>query len=442
MSETPTQPSADALSQNGDSAGAGADRNAVLALMGSRNFFSLWLGQMLSQVGDRFRFVAVLVIVNDLTGGDPLAITVLTFTVVVPQFLFGLLGGAVSDRVDRKMVMIVSDVLRGLLVLPVLFVNSPDRLWIIYIGSIGMEIISVFFYPARNAVIPNIIGPGQLMTANALMQGSYIVALIVGSTLAGYLTALLGTDFAIVFDAVTFFFSAGAIAVMIVPPLAAALNGERPTPAELWREIKAGLRFIQSRRDLQTVLVVTAVAMLGLGSIIVLGISYLETRLNVAAEGYGNTVASVGIGILIGGLLISRIAGRVGANVLVGGSLMLVGVAMVAFAGAGNYTVVIVAAVVIGLCLVIARASLDTFTQALVPDEMLGRVQATVQMTLAVATALAQGLAGVLAKLLNSVEYVFALAGCVTIIAGLAAILTLRDAAQEMAKSELVRAHH
>jgi predicted MFS family arabinose efflux permease len=178
-------------------------------------------------------------------------------------------------------------------------------------------------------------------------------------------------------------------------PLAAALNGQRPTAVELWREIKVGLRFIQSRRDLLMVLVITAVAMLGLGAIIVLGISYLETRLNVAAEGYGNTVASMGVGILIGGLLVSRIAGRVPANVLVGGSLILVGVAMVAFAGAGSYTVVVVAAVVIGLCLVIARASLDTFTQALVPDAMLGRVQATVQMTLAVATATAQGLAGI-----------------------------------------------
>jgi len=408
--------------------------------MSGRNFSALWVGQVLSQIGDRFRFVAILVIVNELTGGDPLAITVLTFTVVVPQFLFGLLGGAVSDRVDRKTVMIVSDVLRGVLVLPVLLVDNPARLWIIYLGSIGMEIISVFFYPARNAVIPNIIGPGQLMTANALMQGSYIIALIAGSALAGYLTTWLGTGFAIVFDAVTFFISAGAIALMAIPPLAAAINGERPTPAELWREIKAGLQFIRSRHDLLTVLVVTGVAMLGLGSIIVLGISYLETRLNVEAVGYGNAVASVGIGLLIGGVLVSRIAGRVPANVLVGSSLILVGVAMVAFAGAGNFVVVVVAAVVIGLCLVIARASLDTFTQALVPDEMLGRVQATVQMTLAASTAIAQGLAGVLAKILNSVEAVFFLAGCVTIIAGLAAILLLREAAREMAKSELVRA--
>jgi MFS family permease len=296
MNESTSEPGPDTAPQNDGPKKPG--RSAALALMGDRNFSALWLGQMLSQVGDRFRFVAVLVIVNDLTGGDPLAITVLTFTVVVPQFLFGLLGGAVSDRVDRKMVMIVSDLLRGVLVLPVLLVDNPARLWIIYLGSIGMEIISVFFYPARNAVIPNIIGPGQLMTANALMQGSYIIALIIGSALAGYLTTWLGTGFAIVFDAATFFFSAAAIGIMAVPPLAAALNGERPTPAELWREIKAGLQFIRGRHDLMTVLVVTGVAMLGLGSIIVLGISYLETRLDVEAVGYGNAVAAVGVGLL------------------------------------------------------------------------------------------------------------------------------------------------
>jgi len=414
--------------------------DAVRSLMRSRNFSALWSGQVLSQIGDRFRFVAVLVIVNELTGGDPLAITALTFTVVIPQFLFGLIGGAVSDRVDRKTVMIVSDLLRGVLVLPALLVTTPDRLWIIFICSIGLEIISVFFYPARNAVIPNIIGPGQLMSANALMQVSYIIALIIGSALAGYLTALLGTGFAIAFDGATFFLSAGAIALMTVPRVVSTVNHERPAVAELWQEIKAGLRFIRGRNDLQTILVVTAVAMLGLGSIIVLGISYLETRLNVAAEGYGNAVAAVGVGILVGGVLVTRIAQRVPANVLVGGSLIFVGVAMIAFAGAGSFTVVIISAAVVGVCLVIARASLDTFTQALVPDQMLGRVQAAVQMTLAVSTAVAQGMAGILAKLLNSVENVFVLAGGITIVAGVTAIVSLREAAREMSESELVRA--
>jgi DHA3 family macrolide efflux protein-like MFS transporter len=417
----------------------GLEGNAIRALIRNRSFSALWVGQLLSQTGDRFRFIAILVIVNNLTGGDPLAITALAFTIVVPQFAFGLVGGAVSDRFNRKTVMIVSDVLRGVFSLPILLANNPSHLYLLYIASIGLEVISVFFYPARNAAIPNIVGPGRLMAANALMQGSYIVALIIGAVLAGYLTELLGTDFAIVFDSATFFFSAGMIGLMTIPPVTGVVPGTRPTFTVLWGEIKAGLHFIRGRRDLVTILVIAVVAMLGLGQIVVLGVSYLEQRLNVQAAGYGNTFAAVGLGILIGGLLVSRIAGRVRANVLVGGSLLIVGAAIIAFAGAGNYIVVILAAAIIGLCLVIARASLDTFTQALVPDEMLGRVQAAVQMTQAVGTALAQGLAGVLAELLKSVENVFILAGGVTVIAGLAAIFTLRDAAEELAKSQMMR---
>ena len=408
-------------------------RAAILEILKNRSFFALWLGQLLSETGDRFRFVAVLVIVNNLTGGDPLAITLLTFTIVIPQFVLGLLGGAVTDRVNRKIVLIVSDILRGVLMLPVLLVREPGQLWIVYLCSASLEIVSVFFYPARNAVIPNITRPGQLMTANAVRQGSYVIALIAGSALAGYSIELIGTGGAIIFDSATFFFSAGAIAFMSIPPLSAAPD-ERVTTSELWGDMKDGLRFIGRRQDLMTILGVTAVAMLGLGAIIVLGISYLETRLNVAAQGYGNTVAAVGLGVLIGGVVVSRVVGRVLANVLVGGSLIAVGVAMIAFAGAGNYVVVLISAAIIGICLVMARAALDTFTQALVPDEMLGRVQATVQMTMAVSTALAQGMAGLLAKLLNSVENVFVLAGVITLAAGVTAILTLRDAAREMAR--------
>ncbi len=413
-------------------------RQAITGLIRNRSFSALWVAQFFSQIGDRFRNVAILFLINELTGGNPLALTAYALTIVIPQFVVGLLGGAVVDRVDRKTVMIVSDVLRGAFMLPVLLVRDPSQLWIIYITSVGLEVVSVFFYPARNATLPNIVGPGQLMTANALMQAGYIVALVIGSWLAGILTDLLGTGFAVFFDSATFFVSAGALTFMSVPPLMAAVNGERASPAELWREIKDGLRYIWGQRDLKTVLIVSAVAMLGLGSMIVLGVSYLEEKLNLDASGYGNTLAMVGIGLLVGGALLGRIAGRVAANTLVGGSLIVVGGAMIAFAGAGSYSVVLITAGVVGVCLVIARASLDTFTQTLVPDEMLGRVQSVVQMTIAVGIGAAQFLAGISASLFGN-EITFIIAGLVTIVAGVVAMVTLREAAREMANHELVR---
>jgi len=181
-------------------------RQAVSALVRNKSFSALWVGQLFSQIGDRFRNVAILFLINELTGGNPLALTAYALTIVIPQFVVGLLGGAVVDRVDRKTVMIVSDVLRGVFMLPVLLVQEPAQLWIIYVTSVGLEVISVFFYPARNASLPNIVGPGQLMTANALMQGGYIVALVIGSWLAGMLTKLLGTQFAIFFGLLSLYF--------------------------------------------------------------------------------------------------------------------------------------------------------------------------------------------------------------------------------------------
>jgi len=417
----------------------GERRQAVLGLLHNPSFVALWSGQLLSQVGDRFRFVAVLAIIGQMTD-DPLAITFLALSVTGSQVVFGLLGGAAADRFDRKHVMIIADLLRGLLVLPVLLVDSPSHFWIIYVTAVVLEMVSVFFYPARNAALPGIIGEGQLLTANALMQVSYIIALVIGSALAGILVGLLGTAFAILFDSATFFVSAMAVSVMRIPPPTTENHQGRPSPREIWEEIRAGITFIRQRRDLTIVLIITAIAMLGIGAIIVLGLSYLNIRLNVQAEGFGYAVSMMGVGILIGGVVLSRLAGRMPANVLVGGSLVVVGLAIIAFAAAANYAVVLLTTALIGLCLVIARAALDTFTQTLVPDEMLGRVQAAVNMTIAISTTLAQGLAGLLAKVMNSVEAVFMMAGGVTVVAGVAAIVTLREAAAEMARNRLVRA--
>lgn len=410
-----------------------------MALARNQSYLALWIGQLWSQIGDRFRNVAVLFLISDLTGGNTFAVTLYTLTIIVPQLVVGLLGGAVVDRVDRKTVMIVSDILRGVFMLPLILVQEPSHLWIIYVTSVGLEVVSVFFYPARNATLPNIVGRGQLMSANALMQGGYIVALVIGSFLAGLLTEFFGTAFAVAFDSATFFLSAIAISFMSVPPLMAAINGERTSPSQLWEEIKQGLRFIWGRQDLKVILVVSTVAMLGLGSMIVLGVSYLEERLDLGASGYGFTLAMVGIGLLIGGVLLGRIADRVAANTLVGGSLIIVGLAMIAFAGAGSYSVVLITAGIVGLCLVIARASLDTFTQALVPDEMLGRVQSVVQMTIAAGVGLAQLLASASAGLFGN-EPTFVMAGLVTIAAGIVSITSLREAARKMAEHELVQA--
>ena len=152
-------------------------QQAVHALFHNREFKLLWFGQLLSQVGDQCLLIAAITLISSLSQ-SPMAMLIPAVSLAIPQIAFGLLGGVMADRWNRKLVRIGSDVLRGLIVLSVLFVRSAGQLWILCLAAAGLALVGVFFYPARNAVIPNIVPLGMLLAANSLIQGSYVIALI------------------------------------------------------------------------------------------------------------------------------------------------------------------------------------------------------------------------------------------------------------------------
>lgn len=144
---------------------------------------------------------------------------------------------------------------------------------------------------------------------------------------------------------------------------------------------------------------------------------------------YGIAMSMLGLGSVLGGLVVSRLSRRISASTTVGGMLILAGVAIVAFAIAPNYGIVLVSLAAIGLCVVVARGALDTITQALSPDEVRGRVQSAVSLLVVTATAMAEGLAALLGAL-TGVQTVFVAAGVLTALTGVAAVLVLRGAAR------------
>jgi MFS family permease len=400
-------------------------RQAVRELFRNRNFAFLWVGQLLSQIGDQCLIVAGIALISDLSS-SPLALLVPALVIAAPQIVFGLVGGVIADRMDRKLVMVVSDVLRGLIVLPILFVTSLGQIWILYLAAAGLALIGVSFYPARNASLPRIVSSGSLMTANGLIQGSYIIALIVGPAIAGIAVELWQPS-AILFDSATFFISAMAIVLMRIPgngseSIADGENG-------VWDDIKAGLSFIRHSQVLRRVLAVTAVATLGVGAVILLAIPHLKARLGVGGLEYGLAMSVLGVGSVFGGLIVTRLSRRLSTSTLVGGMLMLAGAAIVAFAYASSYVVVLASVVVIGMCLVVARGALNAITQTLAPDEIRGRVQSSVNIIVVASTTISEGISAVIGSLI-AVQTVFVAAGVVTAMTGLAAVYVLRGAAR------------
>lgn len=398
--------------------------SSLMAAMGQRDFRLLFIGQLFSQIGDQFLFIAALSIINRLTA-SPLALSGLALAISIPQLAFGLVGGVLVDRFDRKRLLIVSDVLRALVILPALLVEQRSDIWILYPAAAGLAIIGTAFYPARNAVIPNIVPPKLLLSANTLIQVSYILALILGATLAGFAVRLWGADAAVWFDSATFLFSALLIALMRIPPNTPSPSHE--SARTMWGQLMQGLRYVTGSHLLLRVLAITAIAALGIGSIQILGLNFLNQRLNVTEQGFGLTMAMVGVGVALGGAVVQRIASRMPANQVVGICLAGVGVAIVVFALAPRFGLVLVAAAGIGLCLVVARAGLATLTQQLVPDQVRGRVESAVNMMVSVSTAAAQGLSGLLGDPhFLGVQGVFISAGVITLGAGLSSIYALK----------------
>jgi DHA3 family macrolide efflux protein-like MFS transporter len=400
------------------------DRTAIISAFHNRSFCALWVGQLISQIGDNFLIVAILFVVSALTD-SPLAIGIMALVVTLPQLFLGLIAGVFVDRLDRKLVMIVSDILRGLAVLALLFVQRADQLYILYIVGFVMATVGLFFNPARNAVIPNIVSGEILLTANALIQASQIIAIILGPSIAGLIIGWLGPAFAFIFESFSFAVSAAAIATMTIPPVDP--KPDKTKSRVIWDQLVEGLLFIKHSSPLLHVMLTTAVATLGFGAIMVLGIIYLDNVLGIGAEGFGFLYAVQGLGVVIGGAMIGRLASNVRTNRIVGGCMVILGLAIIAFAVVPNYLLVLVAVAIIGLSIVVARAALATLTQSLVPDEKRGRVESAVTMVIGASTSASMALSGVLGDLIG-VQAVFITAGVITIVAGVAASYTLQGA--------------
>src|SRR6188508_266410 len=128
----------------------------------NRNFRLLWLGQVVSQMGDWFNTIALYTIILNLTGSGR-DVGLLLVARFLPSCLFGPLSGVVADRFSRRTIMIVSDILRAVVVLGFLFVRRADQLWIIYVLTVLQLALSTFFEPAKTAAVPSIVTDNELV---------------------------------------------------------------------------------------------------------------------------------------------------------------------------------------------------------------------------------------------------------------------------------------
>jgi len=271
----------------------------------NRNYRLLWLGQIVSQLGDWFNSVAVYALLLELTGSAT-SVALMIIVQFLPMALIGPLAGVVVDRVNRRRLMIATDILRGLAVLVLLVVRRPDQVWIVYLVMGTVVSLTAFFEPARTAVIPNVTTRAQLLAANALSSATWSAMLAIGAGAGGVVTAVLGRNAAFLVNAVSFL----ASAVIIARTSFDANPPEVKRPAG-WASVTGlgdlveGLRYVRSDRHVAALMLVKAGW--GVAGGVLLIMTVLGQRVfpvgGSAAAGIGVLYAARGIGAGIGPIL-------------------------------------------------------------------------------------------------------------------------------------------
>jgi len=316
----------------------------------NRSFRQLWLGQVVSQMGDWFDTIALYTIILNLTGSGR-DVGLLLVARFLPSFLFGPLSGVVADRFSRRTIMIVSDVLRAVVVLGFLFVRRADQLWIVYVLTVFQLGLSTFFEPAKTAAIPSIVEDRELVAANAISSVTWSVMLTLGAAIGGVITGWFGTDVAFILDALSYLLSAVLIASIRVPKR----KRKERQKISLGRllgisETIEGIRYVKDRPRVLALLLVKPAWGLG-GGILTLLAVFGERIFPVgknAATGIGVLFAARGIGTAVGPIVARRAAGEgkkrmensIGIAFLIGGAFYI------AFGASASF---IVALVVLGI---------------------------------------------------------------------------------------------
>jgi MFS family permease len=319
-------------------------------IRGNRRFRYLWLGQVVSQMGDWFDTIALYTIILNLTGSGR-NVGLLMVARFVPSFVFGPLSGVVADRFSRRTIMIVSDLLRAIVVLGFLFVRRADQLWIIYVITVLQLAFSTFFEPARTAAIPSIVSDRELVPANAISSVTWSAMLTLGAAIGGVVTGLFGTNVAFVLDSASFLASAAFIASIRFPKRVPRAKTKLTIGKALGiTDTIEGARYVKHRPRVLALLLVKPAWGLG-GGILTLLAVFGEKVFPVgrsAATGIGVLFAARGIGTAVGPIVARRIAGegRVRMQTSIGIAFLIGGLFYVAFGSAASF---IFALIVLGI---------------------------------------------------------------------------------------------
>lgn len=345
-----------------------------------RDFRRLWVGDTISQFGTAVSGLALPLLAVLVLDASTFEVGLLTAFETLAFLLIGLPAGAWVDRMRRRRVLIVNDLVRAVAIgsLPVAYAAGVLSIGQLYGVAFVVGVSTVFFDVAYQSYLPELIGRDDLVEGNAKLQASQSVAEVAGPSVGGVLVQALTAPYALLVDAVSFLWSAvwvGAISAR--PP-----RPQRSPERSLRRDVAEGVRFVLGNRALRAITLTTGVSNLFSSAMSVLLLVLLARTLGLPPGLIGLTTSAAAVGGLLGAAVATRVARRIGQGPAICASIALAGVAgLVAPFVHRDWTFVLllVAQFAFGVGVVIYNITQVSFRQRLCPPALLGRMNATIR---------------------------------------------------------------
>ncbi|MBT8214395.1 MAG: MFS transporter [Acidimicrobiia bacterium] len=283
---------------------------SAFGLIRSGSFARLWWAGAIGSAGDWITIFATLAVASEIGGGTGTLVALLSR--ILPGLLFGAAAGVFADRIDRKKLIVIADVGRAALV-P--FLAFAGDLWTIVLINLGLELLAVLGQTPRAAVIPAIVHPRNIVTANSLTMGAaygtiplgamfnFVIGFLPAVTLFGLVPAA-NASIALAFflDSLTFLLS--GVIVMTLPSMAAPAVRENDDGegalARTWHDVRNGATYLWRRKPIRRVILGLATALFGGGTITVIGLQFVDEVLAADQRGFFAVVAALGFGAAAG----------------------------------------------------------------------------------------------------------------------------------------------
>ena len=278
-------------------------------VLGIRDFVLLWIGQGTSMLGDQFHSIAGAWLVLQMTG-DPLALGMVMALSGIPRAIFTVIGGAITDRISPRKIMLISDFVRLFVsaLMAVQIFTSTLQVWMIYVYAVVEGIMGGLFGPASMSIVPSVVPNEDLQAGNSLTQGTSSLIGFVGPAIAGAMIAvfhneIMGMAAAIAVDALTFFVSVVTLWLML-PERIENITRDEPKSSNIIASVKEGFGYMFKDPVLRMMFIMIALANLCFTGPLLVGIPFLaDTRFSGGAAAYGIIMSGYAGGNLLGIIL-------------------------------------------------------------------------------------------------------------------------------------------